>query len=259
MSITSGLINSVIISGTNATINITPPVDASYDHTQIIYKRYGASNWIVGNTNNGTQGVAGNVTQSGINEPFLYIFSCLMADSASNYSLPSNSVIAINDEVVSESNLFIENTKVLLSNSQNFMDWTNTTTTEDAKLRISDKEISTLVDENPKWPLALVYYGGNSKSDKLDTNNFIMNSDIEIIFINSCSDELQRDESQICRDLLEITEKIIADIKNLEGVDGFLIVNEIRMTEAPSIFNVRDNLDETEDLVAVKYLLQTGV
>jgi len=258
MSINAGSIHSVSISGTTATINVTPATDAAYALTQVLYKRFGSSDWTLGLTSVGTQGVAGDISQTGITELYLYQFAVLTADSSGRYSLPSNLVSAKNIVAAAESALFLENAKVIISNSATFQTWTNTTTAEAAKLRIYDRELSTILEESPKFPLCVIDYEDGLSSVKYDNVNFLTNANISVIFVDSCSSDRDRDEAAISRNFLAKSEKVKFDVEQLESVDAYLIVKSITMIKGASIFSVEDTEQGTEDLIAVQYSFETG-
>jgi len=170
MAITAPTFNSVSISSTTATLNITPPVDAAYSLCQILYRKFGHDTWTVGSTHVGSQGVASNATQSGLLADTLYQFTILTADSSSRYSLPSVSKQAHGITSVADNNLFIANAITLLSNSANFQTFVSQATAELAQTRIHNKEINHIVDKL-YFPCACVYFEADN-STQIYTDNF---------------------------------------------------------------------------------------
>jgi len=192
MAITAPTLNSVVISGTTATLNITPPVDAAYALCQIFYKKYGLSDWTLGSTYVGSQGVAGSATQSGLLADTLYQFMILAADSSSRYSAPSTVIITHGIELVAENNLFITNAMTLLANSTQFQSFVGASTVDGALLRIHDRDINSM-RETPYFPCATVYFYGDNTTRYSNELN-IKNMEIQIQFFKQVTDEKDRNE-----------------------------------------------------------------
>lgn len=258
MSILSPLLNSVSISGTVATLNCTPPVDIQYSFSQIIYRKFGSSSFIMGSIFFGTQGVSENQTQSGLIEGQLYQFGLLSADISSRYSFPSQMLSAVSTTSIAESNLFITNAMTIIANSATFQSWTKSNNSNEAILRIYDREFNNIIEEK-NFPLATLYYAGGVKSNRIDSNLFLTNTSIQVQFIETCSGEHDRDEAKICRDHLSVVEKIIFEIKRLQGVDSYLIIKSIDLNGEPQfMMTTEEETDLTEDFIFSQYTLEAG-
>ena len=262
MSITAGTLNSVSISSTTATLNITPPaVEAAYSLSQVLYKKKGASAWTVGTTTVGTQGVAGNVNQTGLTADTLYEFSVLTADSASRYSLPSSVLCAQSTATASENNLFVANAITLLSNCTNFISWVGGSTASDALLRIHNRELST---QNPNknifFPCAVVYYQSDS-SNQIDTANFIRNVNIKIQLLNGVEAEKDRDEPVIATNFMNTVGKICDELEQLQGVDSYMCFKNLTGDNHPTFDDltlIDEEQESRQDIIFINLTLQAG-
>lgn len=253
MAITAPTLNSVSISSTTATLSITPPVDAAYSICQILYRKYGYSNYTVGDTYVGVQGVAGNATQSGLLADTLYQFTVLSADSSSRYSLPSSSMIAHGITSIAENNLFITNAITLLANSTTFQSFVGASTVEAATERIHDRDINTM-RETPYFPCATVYFNSD-RSRRVDNDKNIKNMNIKIQFFKEVTDEKDRDEPALAREFMTTIGKIEYDLNLLNGVDAFLNFTDPQLDNEPMFGGL---IDESNDLIMTTLTLQAG-
>lgn len=261
MALTAGTLNSVSISGTTATLNITPAVDAAYSLTQPFYKVKGTAVFIAGATYVGTQGVAGNTTITSLSTDTLYEFMVMTADSSSRYSLPSNIVQAMSTSTSSENNLFIANAITLLSNSTNFISFVGGSTSNDALLRIHNRELNSM---NPNhtlyFPCANVYFDTDS-SVQFDTQTFIRNVNIKVLFLKEVPAEKDRDEPTIATDFMNTIGKIVAELQILQGVDSYLCVKNITLDKEPTfggLTQLDDDQETKTDLIYTSITLQAG-
>lgn len=254
MAITAPTLNSVTISSTTATLNITPPVDAAYALCQIFYKKYGLSAWTLGNTYVGSQGVAGNATQSGLLADTLYQFMILAADSSSRYSAPSSVIIAHGMELVAENNLFVTNAMTLLANSTQFQSFVGASTVEGALLRIHNRDINSM-RETPYFPCATVYFM-NDTTERYNNDLNIKNMDIKIQFFKQVTDEKDRDEPQLCTDFMNDIGKIEYELNLLNGVDSFLNFRNSLLDHEPVFGGLVDS--DNQDLIMTTLTLQAG-
>lgn len=82
------------LTGTSATLNITPPTDLGYASTEVYYRKFGGPNglpeesWSAGGSYVGVPGTPGNFVQGGLDNDSLYEF-VLYADYGIGYSPPS--------------------------------------------------------------------------------------------------------------------------------------------------------------------------
>lgn len=262
MSITAGTLNSVSIASTTATLNITPPaIEAAYALMQVLYKVKGRSSWVVGTTYVGVQGVAGNVNQTGLETDRLYEFCVLTADSSSRYSLPSSILQAQSTVTQSENNLFIANAITLLSNSTNFISFVGGSTSNDALLRIHNKELSVL-NPNHKlyFPFACVYFDSD-ESRRFDSHLFIRNVNIKIAFYKEIPAEKDRDEPTIATEFMTTIGKIIDELQTMQGVDTYLVVKQINLDGEPMFGNLTQLEEDQEiptDTIHISMTLQAG-
>lgn len=262
MSITAGTLNSVSISSTTATLNITPPaIEAAYALMQVLYKIKGDSNWTVGVTYVGTQGVAGNVNQTGLESDKLYEFCVLTADSSSRYSLASQILQAQSTVTQSENNLFLNNAITLLSNSTNFISFVGGTTSSDALLRIHNKDLNSL---NPNktlyFPCACVYFDSD-ESNRFDNYLFIRNVNIKIMILKSVEAEKDRDEPVIATNFMATVGKIIDELQLMQGIDTYLVVKQITLDGEPKFGNltqIEEDQETATDLINITMTLQVG-
>lgn len=256
MSLTAPTFNSVSIVGTVATLNCTPPVDAEYDHSQIFYRLKGGSNYIAGATFIGTQGLAENQTQPGLIDGKVYEFALAAADSEGRYSELSVTRIKWNTTSISEKNLFLINAMILLSNCPSFQTFTNTDDADAALERIHSREINLYI-ENTKFPCAVIYFEGDARTTGQAN---IMNTDISLKLIEECKSDRDRDEKLICDNHLNIAQKIIHEIRQLQGVDDYLIIPETEESQEPTFLNLTDDLaEETQDYIFSIFILKCGV
>lgn len=256
MAITAPTFNSVSISSTTATLNITPPVDAAYALCQILYRKFGYDAWTVGSTYVGSQGVAGNATQSGLLADTLYQFTILAADSSSRYSLPSVSRQAHGITSVADNNLFITNAITLLSNSTWFQTFTSQSTAELAQTRIHNKELNHIVDQL-YFPCACVYFETDN-STQIDTDNFLRSVPIKIQLLQAVSGDSERDEPLLAKNFMAYVGKIISDLQLLNGVDSYLNFSAINVPNAPMFSAPLDGEDGPEALIEITITLQAG-
>ena len=262
MSITVGTLNSVSIVTTTATLNITPPaVEAAYDLIQVLYKKHGISNFTVGVTYVGVQGVAGNVDQTGLEANTLYDFCITTADSSSRYSLPSPIISAIGTVFASENNLFVANAITLLANCTTFIDWIGGTTSAHARERINNKELSA-INENQRlyFPCANVYFE-NDISNQVDTHLFIKNVTIKIQFLTECSAEKTRNEPELLTSFMDTIGKINQELESLNGVDSYLHFKSLSLQSEPmfaGLTQMEDDQETKTDLIMVTTTLLAG-
>ena len=256
MSITAPTFNSVSISGTTATLNIMPPVDAAYSICHIFYRKFGHDTYTLGSTYTGSQGVAGNATQSGLLADTLYQFIIFAADSSSRYSAPSVSRQAHGTTSVADNNLFVSNAITLLSNSTNFQTFTNQNTAELAQTRIHNKQLDYVVDEL-YFPCSCVYFETDN-SIQIDTDNFLRTVPIKIQFLQEITKDRERNEAELSRIFMASVGKIVSDLYLLNGVDSYLNFKSLDMPNAPSFSAPFDSEDGPEALIQVTITLQAG-
>lgn len=256
--INAGVLNSVVFLSTGvATLNVTPPVDAAYDHIVILYKKNGGSIWIVGDSYIGSQGVAGTVTQSGLTDTVWYHFCVVASDSSGRLSLPSNTVIAKDDEFVPEEIAFVENGIILLSNCPTFQSLTGSLTAEAARTRIFDMHFDEVSDEK-KFPMAVLYYNGVVAMEKIAETLFIGSCELVLTFIDTAPKQRDRIDRVVARAFMTRFGKIAQEMRSLQGTDTFLNCNSIDAASEPYFGGVEDDKEETEDLIFVDYKMQCG-
>lgn len=262
MALTVAVLNSVSISGTTATLNITPPaVEAAYALSQIFYKKKGHSAFTTGSTYVGSLGVAGNATQTGLTADTLYEFMVEVADSASRYSAPSSVLCAQSTATASENNLFVANAITLLSNCTSFISWVGGATASDALLRIHNRELSTKnPNKNIYFPCAVVYYQGDS-SNQIDTANFIRNVNIKIQLLSGCESEKDRDEPVIATAFMNTVGKICDELEQLQGVDSYMCFKNLTGDNQPSFDDltlIDEEQESRQDIIFINLTLQAG-
>lgn len=256
MAITAPTFNSVSISGTTATLNITPPIDAAYSVCHIFYRIFGHDNYTLGSSYTGSQGVAGNATQSGLLADTLYQFIIFAADSSLRYSAPSVSKQAHGITSVADNNLFVANAITLLSNSSNFQTFTSQATAELAQTRIHNKELNQIVDKL-YFPCACVYFETDSAT-QIDTDNFLRTVPIKIQFLQEVSGDSERNEPVLATAFKNLVGKIISDIQLLNGVDSFLNFSSVTVPNAPMFSVPFDSEDGPQSLIEITITLQAG-
>lgn len=256
--INAAVLNSVqFLSTAVATLTVTPPVDAAYDHLVILWKKNGSSIWTVGDSYTGSQGVQGTVTQSGLSDTVWYHFCVVVSDSQGRLSLPSNVVIAKDDEFVPEEILFVENGIVLLSNCPTFQTWTNSLTADQARTRIFDAQYEKWNDGN-KFPMAVIYYDNVVDFEQVAQRMFLGSCDLILTFSDTVPKQRDRINRDTMREFMTTVGKIAQEMRSLQGTDTFLYCSKINPISEPWIDDIEDEEEETGAMICVEYKLQCG-
>ena len=172
--------------GDAVTLNVTPPLNVTYDHCQVFYKKRGEEDWVAGVTFVGTQGSPGDVQQTGLDDKTYYDFSVVALDQHDTYSPPSDEFwIFVSSGYVSEEKQLTLNLQTIVASSPTFQDWVGATGTPEEKLAAAKLRVYRIAESESSLmrPFAFIPHNVEVDHDG-DGQAFIRSAEIILIFEN---------------------------------------------------------------------------
>lgn len=249
--------NSVSFSANDAVLNITPSADVDRTESIVFYKEFGNSAWIEGESYTGTAGVAGDVTQGGLSAGITYEFMIIDTDG-DLYSLPSVVKSACSSEYVSESKLVLLNLQTLLANCSIVQGWFGSSVVETVKERIYLDQFNDKIADSA-LPYIVIGLGEETKTDRVDTDSFILAGSLDILIANECSGLANRDESLIIMNELDRAGQLISELQEKQGMSGLLVFQGIALKSRPEVMEYAQRTEDDTSLVITEIEITLGV
>jgi len=258
VSIPIALLNSVVCGDGQATLNITPPTSATYSFTQIFYRKRDVSAWTEGDMITGTQGVAGDFIQTGLDNGFIYNFVVFAADTSGGNSPPSSEswcrVESASPE--SEEKRWLDNLETIIANSPRFHTVIGATGTTGAKIAAARLRIHRGIAETFPKPYIVIDFQDGANSIKISESGHLSEALLYMAFVADANLG-GRENAEADFDTFIIDTGIIReDLKILSGTDDFLNIREIGFGD----FNPTFLADEEQaDEISVAYTIESGI
>ncbi len=259
ISLPMSLLNSVICGDGQATLNITPPVSASYNFTRIFYRKRDESMWTVGDTFTGTQGVAGNFIQTGLSNGFIYNFIVFATDTGGGNGPPSaESWCRVEGPLESEEKRFLDNLQTILANCERFQSIIGATGTTGEKIAAAKLKIhrGIMPEGGITKPYAFIDFQDGADSIKIGESQHLSDA---LLYYAIVADTKLGGRANAKADFdtfIEDTGIIREELKALSGTDDFLNIRSIGFDEYKPTF-LSD--EELEDELVVAYAIETGI
>jgi len=252
------LLNSVVCGDGQATLNITPPVSATYNFTRIFYRKRDESSWTAGDTFIGTQGVAGNFIQTGLTNGFIYNFVVFAADTGGGNSPPSAELWCRVQGTgpVSEEKLWLDNLETIIANSEKFQDLIGATGTTGAKIAAARLRIYRAIQTTVVKPYIIIDFQDGADSDKISESGYVSEALLYMAFVADSTIGGRDDADTDFNTFIDGTGIIREELKLLSGTDDFLNIRKIGFGEFnPTFLSDEEQADE----ISVAYAIESGI
>lgn len=258
ISIPVALLNSVVCGDGQATLNITPPVFVGYNFTRIFYRKRDESAWTVGGMFVGTQGIAGDFIQTGLDNGFIYNFVVFASDISADNSPPSSESWCRVESTgpVSEEKLWLDNLETIIANSTKFQDVIGATGTTGAKIAAAKLRIHRAIKPTVIKPYIVIDFQDGADNTKISESGHLGEALLYMAFVQDSAIG-GRDNAEADFDtFINNTGIIRAEMLLLSGTDDFLNIRNMGFGEFNPTFLADE---EQEDEIMVAYAIESGI